>query len=313
MAYELRPPSVPDELADEMDRWIDLLHGLWSAWASVGRQGRLGAIPGSPVALKDARAADEQPHWGPGLVVDASMQAAQLVDAAAQHVLGVASLYAARQVVLAPWPVVRAELEHISRAAWILDPAASGAQQVARCWLERLQSLHQRRLALSAIGAPASTVKSAKRDRERARDEIERLFPGSATKPHQPDREPEWLVGGERLVSLGRGLSAFAGQHLNSPRLYDVLSLVSHPSVAELLLIAPQVPVSGYRAHVYVASPESVVRLAALAAGALYRGAWICCSAFGFDGTALDEWVHAAGEAAPELFMEASEPPASDR
>lgn len=68
---------------------------------------------------------DEHPDWDPHEALRAGQDAVVLIDAAAHHISGLRSLVVDHNLVLTPWPLARAAVEHIAHAGWLLDPGSS--------------------------------------------------------------------------------------------------------------------------------------------------------------------------------------------
>lgn len=184
--------DVSSDLAEALNEWSQILVECWSAWRAVGRQMGVALSPMSPVGVEDATLASIRPSWGPHEAWQCLFQAAQLMDGASQYLLGLKALVDGRQLVLPPWPVVRAEIEHLARGAWILDPNVGPEARVARCWMERLHGAHRRRWVLDATRAPGSEIRSARRLREETRAELQRRFEDAELPSWtMPDKQPE--------------------------------------------------------------------------------------------------------------------------
>ena len=225
--------DVSPDLHEALNEWSQILDGCWSAWRAIGRQMGAAPSPVSPVGVEDAALASIRPSWGPHEAWQCAVQAAQLMDGASQHLLGLKALVDKRQLVLPPWPVVRAEIEHLARGAWILDPQVGPKARVARCWMERLHGAHRRKWALDATRAPGPDIRAARRHRDETRDELQRRFE-DADLPSwtMQDKQPEWSVLGEGYPSIGRACRRFEkmGGFKRSHGMYDVLAATSRPS-----------------------------------------------------------------------------------
>jgi hypothetical protein len=125
------------------------------------------------------------------------MDAVGLIDAAARHVSGLRSLVADHNLVLTPWPLARAVVEHIAHAGWLLDPEITAEQRVARRWMAKLANAYRYRWFASAVHAANTDVKAIKRGRDQVRAELARRFrtptstgPSSRTRTGRPGWSP---------------------------------------------------------------------------------------------------------------------------
>lgn len=286
--------SLPPALAEKLDARSALLRTCWAAWRATAKQMAFVPGPESRVAAEDALLTSVHSDWGEHPAGSAAFLAVRLVDAASQHLLGLKALVDGRQLVLPPWPVLRAEIEHLARAAWILDPEITPESRVARGWLELLHGAHHRRWALGALKAARSEIRAARDLREATRAELARRFPdavlGEWTQPRDP---PPWSVGGETYPSIGaacRRFFAIAGI-TESQGIYDLLAAASHPAPQELMAISPPVAVDARLEFPWTIDEGLLLRLLRGAAVSMYRSAWIVCSYFGLDGSALELWA----------------------
>ncbi len=302
--------EVPTDLDGVLDEWSDLLVECWSAWRAIGRQMESEPLADSPVGLEDAALDSIRPGWGPHEAGQCAYQAAHLVDGAAQHLLGLKALVDGRQLILPPWPVVRAEIEHLARATWILDPEIDSEARVARCWMERLYGAHRRRWALGASRAPRAEERRARQHREQTRAEIHKRFEGALLPAWtDPEEQPRWSVAGEEYPSIGQACRRFGeiGGLRGAHGLYDILAASSHPNALELSLIAAPIEVDGRIEFPFRVGAEIVVGLLGTAAVVMYRGAWLICSYVGLDGVPLEQWADRVTAIAPTLLTDSGD------
>src|SRR5687768_950593 len=125
----------------ELSEIADACAALNSTWMKVGAGLAPGAVPGSAVTT-DVEQFRKFNADGPANLEYAPGQFAGLyLDAIGQHVAALEALVRAARVSVAPWPLVRAELELAGRVGWLLEPdlgTLSGQRRVARFYLEAI-------------------------------------------------------------------------------------------------------------------------------------------------------------------------------
>jgi hypothetical protein len=167
---------------------------------------------------------------------------------------------------------------------------------------------------MSASRAGNVQVRAARRHREQIREEVIKRFPEARLPAwDSPELAPDWEVAGETYPSLAKACRRFVEFARLGPAhgLYDVLSLIAHPSPQELGTVTQTFVVNGRLEDRFAISQESVLHLLGMAAVTLYRGGWVICSYFGLNGDALEVWADSMMRLAPNLFARASEPGAS--
>ena len=289
--------TVPETLAVEMDSWARHARSLVSAWFEVGNQA--GVAPMFSQRDRDAREFRNAVPAAPANMEYAVGDfAGCYVDAIAQHLLAVATLFEARQVALSVWPLVRAELEIAGRVGWLLDPGAVAKAlpadaRVAR-FMELLASWCRERFTASKL-RQKNRERSAAAGRDRQRDVLEQVFPESHTEWRHPGDETKWNVGGENYLGLGPGATKFEQTHFNGvPGLYDLLSDYAHPSLIRLSTQSRRhddgsgIAVLSYELHQELL--EWQVRIACLI---LFKAAHLVAGYFSLDGSPLESWAGA--------------------
>ena len=248
---------------------------------------------GSPASRDDALLARARAQWGHHEGTGAGLDAVQMVDAAAQYVLGLKSFADNQTPVLAPWPVVRAVAEHVAHAAWLLEPGIRPEARMARRWMARLAGAHRYRWMAGARNTTKVQERDAKKCREAIRDQLLQRFPGADTKWTDPAKYPlpPWTIAGETYPTLGRqcrlieklGVENLAG-------VYDTLSLNAHPNPVMLTMLVDRTDNGNDVAVAYRVAPEqwnSAVRVASLL---LYAAAHAACGYFALDTRHLEAW-----------------------
>lgn len=299
------------ELSSDMEELLDDLaaqcRDLVGAWFAVGRSPAdlpSTDTPQSGDVLFLASAAGDAPA---GLARAPGHYAAQYVDAISQHLQAVVALLDARQVTLALWPIVRAQLELAGRVGWLLDPGVedvplNGLQRVARFLIEGLGSLYRAKYTASRIGQ-SRLEKQLKSHREHMRADLESLFPGAALPMESPDDIKLWVVGGEISAPLTKAVDAFARRHLGDARgLYDVVSDYSHPSPYHLGLQTTYAEMAGRLELQYVVPPQTIEWQVQLACLVLYRAAHLVVGYLGSGEQPLEEWAEKCAERFPAWF-----------
>src|SRR5712691_234519 len=283
-------------MAKRLDVWAELLLSARSVWNGVVAWFASMPPGDAPVAHEDAYLNAQYPDWGEHPAWQAGIAAAKLVDVASHYALGVRALIQDRQLVLAPGPLLRAEVEHLARACWILDPDVTPPERrIARLWLEFLHGAYRRRLTEKELGDKAEE-RRAKQNRELVRAEIERRFPGANTICGPPEEPIEWLVGGQEYPSLQKvckRLEVIFGEEVGG--IYDVLSHISHPNIQEIDAITYgdlKRTAFTYRVH-----GESVISQVGNAGVLLNLATSLVALYFGMDQGPIEEWHKRAVEA----------------
>ena len=269
------------------------LGGLYVAWNATNTQFATVPSDGCPASRDDGWLAAADPRWARHEGTGAGLDAVQVIDAAAQHVLGLTSYAQNRMRAVIVWPVVRAVNEHIAHAAWLLEPGITPQARMARRWMARLAAAHRYRWAAGARKVTSRQLRDAKKCREAIRGEFLDRFPGADTQWTDPAREPvpSWTIEGERYPNLSQqnrlieklGVKNYAG-------LYDALSLYAHPNSVTLTMQIDRNDTGGSVQVTYPLNLEqwdSAVRAVTTLLGA---GAYAACNYFALDTAHLDAW-----------------------
>ena len=289
--------AMPQELVDQLDKWSELLLDLWRAAASVGGQFK-SVTPGCRADRED-RLLEERLGWR-GETIAAGFAGAGLVQGSSRYLLGLRALIP-EELILSPYPLARAAVEHASRGVWLLDPEVPADLRVARHWIERLHGACQRRWALRGVGG--SEESTAKRRRDEVRQQLHRLFPNAVVKVDDPKDVGDWMVLGEGSPSLTQAAARLSVVGLRrGSGVYNILALLSHPSLTELQSLTLESRHDGFTVRDWQVDPAHVCRPLESAALAVYRATWAFCSFFELDGSKLEEWADAASKVCPHLF-----------
>ncbi|WP_280248007.1 hypothetical protein [Nocardia abscessus] len=265
--------AFDDATVAAFEQWSVELGELYVAWTRTNRQFAHGPKPNSPAAQEDAVLAAAFPKLTLPEGSGAGFDAVQMIDAAAQHMLGLKALVDSRTMALAPWPAARAVAEHIAHAAWLLEPRITPEARMARRWMARLAAAHRMRW----VAKTSAQTKAARKTREQFRADLLTRFPDVDTTWDNPANEPEWEIGGESYAGLGRTFKAFAAHEVTGTTdLYGTLSLFSHPNIVAVSSLSERTDqgdhiVIGYRVDTdawgsLVHSATSLVCIAAQAA-----------------------------------------------
>lgn len=272
----------------------DLSDTLVAAWHLLAQQAGTGARPGSPAA-RDAEEAQRElrpdvPHVGHA----AGQIAGRMVDAIALllHAVGT-QLRAEPMVPLAVWPLVRAELEHAGRVAWLLEPttgSGTASRRAARALLEHASALQREKYTASKHSRPRE--KAIKRLRDDLLRRIGVLYADVHTPLEKPDQIGEWRIGGESMLGLGQAIDLFISLNFTKGSgIYDVLSDRSHPSVVSLATQSMADESEGVTSWSYPVDLDVLdfqVRLGCLI---LYKSAHAIAAYYGLDATVLEVWA----------------------
>ncbi|WP_306358655.1 MULTISPECIES: hypothetical protein [unclassified Nocardia] len=281
------------ETAAAFAQWSLELGELYDAWNTTNRRFAGGAQPNSPAAQDDAVLAAAFPDLSRPEGTGAGFDAVQMIDAAAQHLLGLKALVDSQTMVLAPWPVARAVGEHLAHAAWLLEPEITPQARMARRWMARVAAAHRMRLVLSERKASNARQKEAKNVREGFRKELERRFPGADITWDGLAAEPSWNVGGESYPGLGKLFKAFSTlQTTGVTGYYSTLSLYSHPNIVAVSSLSESVDQGDHRFIRYRVDTDDWGELVRSATSLTYITARAACDYLGYpNDDPLKRWL----------------------
>lgn len=279
------------DAADVVERWSAAIGELYLAWVAVNPQFVDPPAAGTPAWRDDVAIAQLRPELTKPEGTGAGIDAAQMIDAAAQHLLALKVLLDNKTLVLAPWPLARAAAEHVAHAAWLLEPGITAEARIARRWMARLAAAYRYRWMVAARKATRAEQTKAKNNREAIRAHLVQRFPDAITEWTSPSEEPlpPWTIAGEQYPTLGKqskliekfGVNGVAG-------LYDTLSLVSHPNPMTLTMHVVRNDAGGRVAYrVDAAQWISIIRGACMLTCA---AAYAIGGYFGADTSRLDAW-----------------------
>lgn len=273
---------------------------LLAAWAVDSAETRKGAAGGSAAELDAASVREAFPEGRPDNVEHAHGQmAGDMINAISLLLQSVVTLLRAEPLItLGIWPLVRAELEHAGRIAWLLEPLTgedTGPRRVARGMLEHLAAVQRQRFTAGKSNpeqaAKFKNVRTEYLGRARA------LFDDVHTPLDDPKKIEEWRIGGEKMKALGDGVRLFLKLNMTGgDALYDVLSDNSHPSVISLALQSSTTDHDGVTVTTYPAIPRVLNTQIRLACLTLYRSALTILAYNGHPHPHLDLWAAHAPE-----------------
>jgi hypothetical protein len=273
--------------------WSTLLADLYAAWNVTNVQFAEAPSEGSPASRDDALLARTRVEWSRYEGSGAGIDAIQMIDAAAQYVLGLKSFADNRIQVLAPWPVVRAVAEHVAHAAWLLEPGIRPEARMSRRWMARLAGAHRYRWMAAARDATKCQIREAKKCRETIRGELLRRFPGVDTKWTHPGRDPvpPWTIAGEKYPSIGHQFRLMEKLGVaNTAGVYDTLSLNCHPNAMVLTMLVDRIHKGDGVVATYRIDPQQWNSAVRSASTMLYTGGRAACDYFARDSRHLDAW-----------------------
>ena len=199
------------------------------------------ALDGSPhIAEKhqaDSTIAANGDHWPPEVFGTLTTSIWTYVSAAAEQLDGLAVLYEAGACLHPPFPVARAAYELSARAFWLLDPATSLSERVARMQLDAMASLE-----FQIQGTPKNQSDDMNESRAEAKRSLkllrETLIPellGTIeVDDDKPLASPHIAIAGERYLGPTETARYFQHQYSgpseSSWTTYDLLCLGTHPN-----------------------------------------------------------------------------------
>lgn len=236
-----------------------------------------------------------RPGWGRVDCVHAGQDAIALIATAVRYASGLKSLAADDNLVLTHWPLIRAVVEHVAHAGWLLDPGITPEQRVARRWMSRLVSHYRSRWFSSTSGRSKSDIRTVKRERDKIKGELTNRFPGVDVdwSLDQDPNGPPWVVEEQTYPGLSQSVRRFneyTGIH-GIPDLYGLLSLVAHPTLHTV--IARSLVIETHEDHTtfsFSANMVETFHLLRLAGMYIYRGGMVVGSYFGYDASQLEAW-----------------------
>jgi hypothetical protein len=281
---------TPAELAD-------VCEALITAWHEDTSRTRTGAAEDSASdrAAHSIRAAFSA-NLPQNLEYAHGQMAGQMVNAVVLQLQSVVTLLRAEPMIpLGLWPLVRSEIEHAGRVAWLLEPFPGedvGKLRVARGMLEHLAALQRQRFTAGKWNEPRA--KQFKKLRDELLKRIRLLFDDVHLPLDKPENIDEWTISGEKMLPLGRSVNLFLGHLSNGAALYDIFSDNSHPSVISLAFHSSLADADGVTSTTYPAMPRVAnfqVRPGCLTA---YKAAQMILSYSGFPHDSLTRWAAAA-------------------
>lgn len=277
----------------ELDAMAKACAGLNAAWVEVGAG--LAAVP-SPAssAGSDAIQFVESKPGGPTNIAFAPGQYAGLyVDGIGQHLLALETLVSAGRVTIAPWPLIRAELELAGRVAWLLEPdlgEQSGERRVARFYMELISSHQRERFTAGKLSR--SREKEAKKARDAKLEEARSVFGSLELDFSSIDKIESWVISDESFKGLGEGARLFVQLcFLKSSGLYDFLSDYSHPSLTAFARQTSEIVSDGVTTRPWVVELDTVEHEVRLACLVFYKACQILAGYFNIEASALDRWA----------------------
>lgn len=277
----------PAELADVCEALV----AAWHEDSSRSRQGAA-ADSASDLDAQSIRAAFSQnlPH---NLEYAHGQMAGQMVNAVVLQLQSVVTLLRGEPMIpLGLWPLVRSEIEHAGRVAWILEPFPGddvGRLRVARGMLEHLAAIQRQRFTAGKWNRPRA--KQFKEKRDELLERIRLLFDDVDTPLDKPEKIDQWRIGDEKMLPLGQSVSLFLEHLSNGAALYDIFSDNSHPSVISLAFQSSVAVVDGVTSTTFPAIPRVVnfqVKLGCLTA---YKSAQMILGYSGFPDDSLKRWA----------------------
>ena len=284
--------SIHDDNAAHLcDLWSAVIGDLHLAWTATNVRFASGPAEVSPASRDDAALARVRPEWDRHEGTGAGIDAVQMIDAAAQHLLGLKALLDSRTLALAPWPLARAVAEHVAHVAWLLEPGIRPEARMVRRWMARLAAAHRYRWMVGARKASKAHERDAKECRESIRDQLLRRFPGADTEWSDPAELPPWTIAAETYPSLSQqsrlieklGVESVAG-------LYNTLSLITHPNPVTLTMLVDKNDVDDHVEVIYRVEPEQWTSIVGDACKLLYAAAHAACVYFALDTDHLEAW-----------------------
>jgi hypothetical protein len=223
----------------------------------------------------------------------AGLDAVQMIDAAAQHILALKSLAGNRTPILAPWPITRAIAEHVAHASWLLEPGISAEARMARRWMARLAAAHRYRWMVSARKATNPQQRAAKQVRDRIRDDLLQRFPNADTEWNDPATQPQppWSIADEVFPTFGQqcrlieklGTGSLAG-------IYDQLSFLTHPNAIALTMQIDRQDNGDFTTITYADDPGHWNSALSTASMLLYTVGCAACAYFSVDTQYMEAW-----------------------
>lgn len=156
------------------------------------------------------------------------------MSAASEYLGGLAVLYATKEVVFPPGPLIRAVLEHCARVFWVLQQGDSPLEdKLARLYLEELLSAEQAKTTAGRLEGKDSDQYHARKAAFKAlRVEAEGAFGEAILDEHgRATIRSQQLIGLQDCVAWMYEFLSHPLRHRQGHGVYDYASNISHPTL----------------------------------------------------------------------------------
>jgi hypothetical protein len=241
--------------------------------------------------------------WPEWLRVLGSFTARSLTVAAAEYLAGLAVLYAGPPTLLtrAHYPVVRALVESLGQARWILGPGLNATSEggdefarhrAARAYLTLCAS-DQQRLGVERgrSGTASSDYQTARQALQGLKDDASKYFsPTSFT-----GSVSSWTIEGQRrpnFTDFSKELMelAFLPDNGDVRNPYAYLSGTGHTNLFSIFELATRERHGDHVRHVFTFKPDDAEVVAQFACQIFSIGSEVVTSAHGWDDRAMTQW-----------------------
>jgi len=284
---------IGEDARARLDQFATLLARARRAWRAAGAAGLLlKPEAGSAGAVEQAAllASDAGPD-GPWRENEAQLPlvvANVFGLAASEHVAALAALFDSGEVIFSTAPLVRAVVEHVSHALWVMDNEIVERPRVARATLELIEGARQSRNTAARLGSPGNHRFAQEHDFQM--EQVQRRF--WPEEQARDDRGRLVLVG-QRLPTMEEAVKR-SGEMLSWPTsgVYDYLANASHPTFHTIVSSIKQTPApqGGMIWHAALDDVGYLEKLVRLANGYLLNLAHAITSYLGHPDAGLAEW-----------------------
>jgi hypothetical protein len=227
------------------------------------------------------------------------------LSAASEHLGGLAVLYATKEVLFPPGPLIRAVLEHCARLFWFLQQGDSPVEEkLARLYLEELLSAEQAKRTAGRLEGKGSEQYRARAAAFKAlRDEAEEAFGGPILDEHE-----RTTIRGQQLIGL-EDCVGWMYEFLSHPLpdrqghgVYEYASNISHPTLYTHFDMWARGEVDGQSTLVSQISLQDHGRRVGMAVVPFYEALGYLSSYYGWPGQPMETLTAEVERLLPEIL-----------
>ncbi len=298
-----RPYS--EEQAKRFLELAELMGACRQAFRDTATDTQWRPVPGS-AGEADVRAiVEHDPPYPDGVHARLSFLLYFYMSAASEYLGGLAVLYATKEVIFPPGPLIRAILEHCARVFWVLQQGDSPLEdKLARLYLEELLSAEQaKRTAGRLEGKDSDQYHTRTAAFKALRDEAERAFGGPILDEHgRTTIRDQQLIGLEACVAWMYEFLSHPLPDRQGHGVYDYASNISHPTLYTHFDMWERGEVDGQPSLVSQISLHDHERRVGMAVVPFYEALGYLLSYYGWPGKPMEVLTADVERLLPELL-----------